>query len=280
MTDFPDVPDDLAVDKKLEWEKSLFDAKLKRVESIADAEETIDAEFFKSLFAVAQGSIDRARASADTVQKASAAIAALYTSLLGVAFSIKENPLPSRAIIPMLFLGVAVVASTAYLAYQTRPGSVGVLTPRGSAYERNLERARSLIEWTRASAENRGYMLKLSVIALAAGLAFLPAPWVSFNSADMARDTAGTAAALTGEERSPDWPSVSANAGDEVELQKIVYAAQVTEATEQRKQKTAPVDTGSDEKWWEAAAGAAILMLFLPYLIDWIHALAGRFAVT
>jgi len=54
-----------------------------------------------------------------TVQKAAAAIAALYTPLLGVVFSVNDNPLPSRGVIPVLFLGLAILSSTAYLAYQT-----------------------------------------------------------------------------------------------------------------------------------------------------------------
>ena len=271
MTDFPEVPNSLPADKKQEWEKAVFDAQLKRIESSAAAESSINAEFYKSVFAVAQGSIDRARAGAETVQKASAAIAALYTALFGVVSSTKDNPLPSRGVIPMLFLGLAVVASTAYIAYQTRSKPVGVLTPQGSAFERNLERARSLIAWTQRAADHRAYLLKLSVVALAAGLVFIPAAFVSFKSTPKPGGAAETTttAAMTTTPIEPDWPTPSTNAGDRVALQKVVYEAQVAEAAEQRKAKpVAPLDTGANDSWWLAAAVVFGLTLLAPLLID------------
>jgi hypothetical protein len=260
MPDFPRVPAWVPAGNKVEWEKALFDAKLARVQKDSDGVAEVDQEFFKSIFAVAQQSIDRARDGADTVQKAAAAIAALYTSLLGVVFSVQDHPLPSRGIIPMLFLGLAILASTAYLAYLTRAKAVDVLTPAPSSFQQKLERARSFIEWTRTVVEHNSYLLKLSVVALAVGLVFLPAPFVSFKSAQPSNSSAVV---------TPDWPKPSENAGSNIELQKIVYAAQVEEAAEQRKPATtAPEDTGRNDAWWWAAAVALVLTLVAPLAID------------
>jgi hypothetical protein len=264
VTIFPPLPDGLEPTDEKVWDKALWDAKLKRVEAMKTAEDAIDAEFFKAIFAVAQGSVDRARAGAETVQKAAAAIAGLYTPFLAVVFSIKEHPLPSRGIIPVLFLGIAIVSSSAYLAYLTRARPVTVLTPGATPRLRNIERARSFIKWTRAAAEHRSYLLRLSVVALATGLAFLPAAFVSVKSPG----DASTGATTT---TSPDWPAPSANAGDVPALQKVVYAAQVAEIAEARKlsQQATPIDTGENDDWWRWALIAALFMLIAPLLIEY-----------
>jgi hypothetical protein len=271
MTDFPEVPASVPTDKKGEWEKAVFDAKLKRVEASYAAENAIDAEFFKSVFAVAQGSIDRARAGADTVQKAAAAIAALYTPLLGVVFSVSDNPLPSRGVIPVLFLGLAILSSTAYLAYQTRAAAVGVLEPKGSTFERNIERARSFIEWTRKAADHRSYLLKVGVVALAVGIAFLPAPFVSFQIGSDTKDEESAAATAITIPTEPVWPEVGTEAGDEPLLQRVLYRAKVAEVAKLRDEVATaaePFDTGVDDWWWWAAAVGFGVTLLAPFGID------------
>src|SRR5919204_1191413 len=174
---------------------------------------------------VAHGSIDRTRAGAATVQTAAAAIAALYTSLLGVVFSVTNNPLPSRGVIPVLFLGLAILASTGYLAYLTRAASIRLLEAKPSQFEREAERARSLILWTRKACEHNAYLLQLSVVALGFGLAFLPAPFISFTG----QPSAGNASGATTTTTTPDWPTPSKNAGSDEALKKVVYTAQVAE---------------------------------------------------
>ena len=64
----------------------------------------------QALLDVAKGTLDRARANADLVQKASAALVPLYTGALALAFSVGDHPLPLRGLIPTILLGLAVVA--------------------------------------------------------------------------------------------------------------------------------------------------------------------------
>lgn len=72
----------------------------------------LEKSFVDHIFDVAKGSIDRARAGAEKVQTAATAIAGLYTTVLGVSFSVTEKPLPGRGLIAPIFLGAAIVAST------------------------------------------------------------------------------------------------------------------------------------------------------------------------
>jgi hypothetical protein len=262
---WPTVPEGLSAAKKEAREKAIFDAKIKRAESNKTAEDAINAEFYKAVFAVAQGSIDRTRASAATVQTASAAIAALYTSLLGVVFSVTNNPLPSRGVIPVLFLGLAILASTGYLAYLTHAAPIRLLEAKPSRFEREAERARSLIIWTRRASEHKAYLLRLSVVALGFGLAFLPAPFLSFSG----KPSGGSATSATTATATPAWPTPSPEAGTDPALKKVVYTAQVAEVAAQRKaSKATPSNSGGNDRWWWAALVAALVALFLPSVIN------------
>ena len=118
-------------------------------------------------------------------------------------------------------------------------------------------RVAAFIIWTRAAAFTRIYWLRVSVLALAASLAFLPAPFLS--STNGAKATAIKPA--TG------WPSVPTQTD---EFTKILFQARVSEVADLRKDEVARAErastTGSgSEKWWwigfAITLAAAILRL-------------------
>jgi hypothetical protein len=274
--DWPTVPPNLSDKQKAEYKRARFDAELDarkkalelqdtRIGADEQAENDVNKAFFDAVFEVAKGTIDRARSGAETVQKASAAIMLIYTSLLGLVFSVSERPLPSRGVIPALFFGFAVVMSTAYMAYLSTGKRIAGLGAKPSRREAEIERARTLIAWTRATAMHNAYALRVSVLALGVGLAFLPAPFVTFGAS-----SSGDGQTVTPVQQ--DWPEPSARAGANVELQKILYEAQVAEAAEARKQEVAeetPIAEGHDATWWKAALAAFLFMLIAPSGKGW-----------
>lgn len=236
-----------------DWGKDRYAAQLevrkKRAEQeIAQAQSDIDAEngtlqeFYKAILEVGKGSIDRARASADTVQKAAAAIGTIYAAALTVAFSASDRPLPIRGIIPGILLGLALVLSTFFLAYLPDPDE-------GRSDPSELEVSElpdAFVAWTKKAALARRKWLRASVLALGLSLVFLPAPFVALgHSPDKAR--------------SPDWPPLASSAQDaNLELQKIVYTAQIDETKTLRAK---PVASDSKDYWWWIGLGAALLVI-------------------
>jgi len=106
-----------------------------------DADASNLAKFHDTMTTLAIGSVDRARAGAELVQKASAALVTLYTGVLALVFSVTNNPLPPRGVLAPVFLGLAVVLSTAYIAYLEpttgyNPAPTPVLGPEPKALER------------------------------------------------------------------------------------------------------------------------------------------------
>jgi hypothetical protein len=276
---WPDPGDDPA------RQKQIFDAEIAaaqehakavdaRVQAEADAELANHAEFHKALIAVGQGSIERARASAETVQKAATGILALYTAVLGVAFSVTENALPSRGVIPTLFLGTAVVCSTAYLAYLTQPGGSSAPRPTGGFRPASLERSRAFIRWAGNTARHRAYWLRASVVSLGVALMFLPAPFLGplppLNRIYPADEPAAAEV--------PDWPNVPTGPASDLPLRKIVYKAQVDEIAAERK-AAGPARIDANRSWWWGAALGLLAVLLFPVFVRGRSAAATSSAI-
>lgn len=132
---------------------------------------------------VTKASIERARDSAKFVQTASAAIASLYTGLLALIFSTESETLPLRGVFAAVFLGLAVAGSTAYLAFLRRGRSVEVYHSAYSPETTGLRRADHLTRWVNASILRSSWVLRAAVVALAVGVAFIPAPFVGGSPA-------------------------------------------------------------------------------------------------
>lgn len=180
-------------------------------------------KFHDSMATMAVASIDRARGGAELVQKASAAIATLYTGVLALVFSVTANPLPVRGIAATVFLGLAVVLSTAYIAYlgptkKLTPGPEPVL----GLEPKSFQRLNTLIRVSSSIATRRAGFLRASVVALGVGLACIVLPFVSFGS--------------TPQPNAPqEWPTPKADVP--LELNKILYDAQVKETAQARSAK-------------------------------------------
>lgn len=217
------IEDDIA--RAVENRQAVIDART------ADLDQNL--EFQKAMLEVAKGGVDRSRANAETVQKAAGAIGTIYTGILGVAFSVSSRPLPTRGVLPALFLGVAVAASTAYLAYVSSgedTEQVGLDT-EASGVEGQMSRLVFLLTWIRASVRKRAWMLRSSVVALALGVVLLPVSFI------------GAVDHATGVPTSPAWPSPdTALTGD---LQKIKYQAQVDEVAALRTSQASGADDTS-----------------------------------
>lgn len=235
---------------QLEVRKKRTDQIIARAAAEYEADLAIELEFFKGVMEVAKGSIDRARASAEFVQKAASAIGVIYAAVLGVAFSVAERPLPARGVIPALFLGLSIVCSTYFLAWlppsESGPdeGTRDESKP-GSSLRHRL--AALFIRWNRRAAVKRRRWLRASVVALGAAIALLPAAFVPLGDRP--------------EQSAVSFPVPGQAApGANLELRKILYQAQVSEASATEK---APLTGDRDWLWWIAACILAILVVVL-----------------
>ena len=109
---------------KLEVRKKRTDQEIALNEGDRAVERAVRQAYYQAVLDLSKASVDRARASGETVQKAAATIVTLYTGVLALAFSVAEHPLPFRALFAAFLLGLAIVMSTAFLAYLPDPDDV------------------------------------------------------------------------------------------------------------------------------------------------------------
>jgi len=241
--------------ERLEAQKGRQTEDTARLQAKDEAKHASIAAFHNALIEVSKGAIDRARSSAETVQKSATAIATLYTGVLALAFSVAERPLPSRGLVPAILLGWAIVWSTAYLAYLSKSKPVAKPEVTSDFEEAAMRRSIILIEWTRSGAMRNKYALRVAVVALAFGLALLPAPFVNFDPIN------DEPASLPS---GPGWPKP---AGADSELGKIRYQARVNEVAELRKSSSSVADDGDDSTWWAIGGIALFLSFAVPAVI-------------
>ncbi len=240
---------------KLDVRSKRVDADVARAQAYTDADLSSLASFHQHAMSLAAASVDRAQSAALSVQRAAAAIALLYTGVVGLAFSVTSRPLPSRGSLSPVFLGLAVVLATAYVAY-LGPNRATVSPPRpGPGLEAQaLERLSVFIELTQAVVAARSRLLRSSVAALGLGLALLPAPFVGSNAV--------TAAA------GPAWPEPpAATTTTAARASDLLYAAQVNEAS--RLRQAASIARTSDDLVFTGVALAigSLAVALLPLLI-------------
>lgn len=136
---------------------------------------------------ITKKSIERARDGAKFVQTASAAIASLYTGLLTLTYSTDGRSLPLRGVYATVFLGLAVAGSTAYLAFLRRGRKVTTYVSGYSPETNGLARADHLTRWVNSSVLRSSWVLRSAVVALAVGVALIPAAFVG----DTAKPSSG-----------------------------------------------------------------------------------------
>ncbi len=147
---------------------------------------------------VSQASLDRAVSRGTYVTTAASAIATAYTALLGASYTSAQNGtrLAGTALIPAIFLGLAIAFSVAYIAFlkQSRPtrpllaviGDDGAnrlynIAENGSALDLD-ERLERFCEWTYGGVRDKWGFLHMAVYSLAFGVGFLPVPFLKFES--------------------------------------------------------------------------------------------------
>jgi hypothetical protein len=170
---------------------------------------------------VAQKGLDRAQTGAQSTRNAAAAIGVLYSAVLGVTFSV-DKPLPARGAIPAFFLGLAIVMATVYEAFPWRPKKQPNFPEEtGKPLYDQQTYSEAFVLWMTARVNLKAYALRVAILSLALGVAFLPVGFLSLGRGPLSATDL------------PAWPippSTSAN----LELAKLLYQKQVDEVALRR----------------------------------------------
>jgi hypothetical protein len=139
--------------------------------------------FTARMYDVAYSGLDRAKTAAQIVQTASTAIATIYAALLGIVFSTSGTQLPLRGVIAPIFLGLAVVLSTYYVAWiQPSRKQITGLQLGGGWETEGLARVQFFTSYVNHSIARRSIAQRMSIIALGVGLVTLALPFITLRT--------------------------------------------------------------------------------------------------
>lgn len=237
---------DVRYEAQLEIRKKRVDQAIAERTAQEEAKRQEVKAFGEAYREIAQGSIDRARAGADAVVKASAAIVTLYTAILGLAFAADSRPLPAQGVVAPLFLGAGVVLSTAYLALLKAEGGDEVaVAPQQTQAEQMAVFGGALAELTSGIALKHAALLRASVLSLGVGLACLPLAFL-----DIGTHPASEPASV----EQMDWPDPAGARADDLELRKLLYQAQLSEYTKRLENE------GAGSGGWDGVATGLVVL--------------------
>src|SRR5207248_73267 len=96
------------------------------------------------------------------VRVGAGAVVSLYTGVIGATFAVTKSSLPSRALVPGVFLGAAIVFATGYVAFATRPRPTPESAPTTDLIERERRRVNAFVDWMNEIVGRRVYALQAS----------------------------------------------------------------------------------------------------------------------
>jgi hypothetical protein len=197
----------------------------------SQADEDSEKKLHETLGTLSSGSIERAREGAKFVETSAAALGTIYTGILAFAFAAADRPLPGRGLYAAIFLGVAIVGASFYLAFIQRIPPIGRVAYRGSRAEDLWRRTEYLGAWTGAVVRSRAWALRTAVFALALGVMFMPVAFLpdKLPSNPLAVLSVAEVSAPS-PAPSPTWPPPPSGISEPA-VAAVLYEAQLNEFT-------------------------------------------------
>jgi hypothetical protein len=157
-----------------------------RVDADLAAETALVQSVHDAYLRVCEASLDRSLKRAEFLTATIGTISTAYTGLLALVYGIgdKQTPLAARALIPVLFLGAALVFAAFYAAFLRRKVVRRDLLPTGVGGTLAQDRLRTFNAWTFAGVLERAWALRTSLVCFGIGVALLPIPFVDVSDSE------------------------------------------------------------------------------------------------
>lgn len=264
---------ELVLAASVDMAKAAASSKPTPPKSLADDES--EKDLHKNLAALISASIERSRDGAKFVQTAAAALGTIYTGILAFSFAAKDAPLPGRGLYAALFLGIAIVGASFYLAFIQQIKPIGRVAYRGSRPEDQWRRTEYLGAWTGAVIKSRAWALRTAVVALAFGVMFMPLAFLPGTLPS--NPLAVTEVATTSQPAPPpSWPPPPTASADPAVLA-VLYKAQLDDFAKHKDGGSEPAPSGTSTAWFSLVLFlGAMVILVLVATWEWLVMMGRR----
>ncbi|MET3807545.1 hypothetical protein ABIB25_004571 [Nakamurella sp. UYEF19] len=156
-----------------------------------DADLTAETASLKGIedayIATTQASLDRSLTRVNIVTASVATVTTLYTGLLGLVYTADSskgnNHLGAIALVPGLFLGLALFLVTIYAALIKASVTVGPLLPTGIGGQIPELRLITFMRWCFSGVLQRSWALHAGIVSFGVGVVTLPVSFIALTSA-------------------------------------------------------------------------------------------------
>jgi hypothetical protein len=171
----------LAVENaRIDKAREVLDA---RVDTDRAAETALLSALHTAYIEICKSSLDRSVKRAEFLTATIGAVATTYTTLLGINYAVANGkPLPERAMLPVIFLGIALLLAAVYVAFLRKTVTARRLLPTSVGGQVAEERLKTFMEWTFAGVLSRTWALRTAIVSFAVGVALLPLPFVAISN--------------------------------------------------------------------------------------------------
>ena len=133
---------------------------------------------------VGQAMMERSLTRANIVLTSATASATAYTALLGLVYATAHGRrLPPIALLPVLYLGLAITLTAFYVGYMTPRSRRFHALPTELTQAVAEQRLATFLTWVNNSAMSRSWALRTALVSLGLGLVLLPVGFIAFHGA-------------------------------------------------------------------------------------------------
>ncbi len=158
-------------------------ARVAREAAMADqavaAEDRLREAVHAAYLDVARTTLDRMLKRADLVVTIAAGAGAIYTTVLGLAYSADSHPVSAVAAVPALFLALALVLSAFYAGFVSREVRRGMPLASGTSAKVQHRRLADFVAWVNGTALDRSWALQVAILCLFVGTSTMPVAFLA-----------------------------------------------------------------------------------------------------
>lgn len=143
------------------------------------AEDRLREAIHAAYLDVAKSALDRMLKRADLIVTIAAGAGTIYATVLGLAYSAESRPISITAVVPAMFLALALAMGAYYSGFVSGGMRRGMPLASGTSAQVQHRRMAEFIRWVNITALERSWALRTAILCLFLGTFTMPVAFIS-----------------------------------------------------------------------------------------------------